>query len=41
MNTEFNNFSLIFPDEATQVAHYEGKDKPNIDMYVLEEIGLL
>ena len=41
MNTEFNNFSLIFPDEATQVAHYEGKDKPNIDMYVLEELGLL
>ena len=41
MNKEFTNFSLIFPDSATQIAHYEGKNKPMIDMYVLEELGML
>ena len=41
MNNELSKFSLIYPDEATQIAHYEAKDKPQIDMYVLEELGLL
>ena len=41
MNNELSKFSLIYPSEETQIAHYEGKDKPDIDMYVLEELGLL
>ena len=41
MNNELSKFSLIYPDEATQIAHFEAKDKPAIDMYVLEELGLL
>ena len=41
MNNELEKFSLIYPNEATQIAHYEAKDKPQIDMYVLEELGLL
>ena len=41
MNNELSKFSLIYPDEATQIAHFEATDKPAIDMYVLEELGLL
>ena len=41
MNNELSKFSLIYPNEATQIAHYEAKDKPQIDMYVLQELGLL
>ena len=40
MSTDLSKFSLIFPDEATQTAHFSGKGKPNIDMFVLEELGL-
>jgi len=38
--TDLSKFSLIYPDEATQNAHFSGKDLPNIDMFVLEELGL-
>ena len=41
MSTDLSKFSLIFPDEATQTAHYSGAGKPNIDMFVLDELGLL
>ena len=36
---DLSKFSLIYPDEATQNAHYNGSDKPAIDMFVLEELG--
>lgn len=39
-NTDLSKFSLIFPDEATQSAHYSGSTRPAIDMFVLEELGL-
>lgn len=38
--TDLSGFSLIFPNEETQSAHYSGKDRPSIDMFVLEELGL-
>ena len=38
---DFSKFSLIYPSEESQTAHYEGIDKPFIDMFVLEELGLL
>ena len=41
MNNELSKFSLIYPDETTQIAHFEANDRPAIDMYVLEELGLL
>lgn len=34
------NFSLIYPNEATLSAHYSGKDKADISMFELEELGL-
>ena len=40
MTTDLSKFSLIFPDEATQTAHLIGKSKPNINTFVLEELGL-
>ena len=41
MKQDLSNFSLIFPDSETQRRHYNGQDKPAIDMFVLEELGLL
>ncbi len=38
---DFSKFSLIYPDEESQTSHYGGDDKPFIDMFVLEELGLL
>ncbi len=38
---ELNNFSLLFPDEKTKTDHYSGIDRPDIDMYTLEELGML
>ena len=38
--TDLSKFSLIFPDEATQTAHYSDHDRPAIDMFTLEELGL-
>ncbi len=41
MDLDLSKFSLIYPDEDTQTRHYKGEDSPNIDMFVLEELGLL
>ncbi len=41
MNQDFTNFSLIFPTAESQTAHYSGKDVPDINMFALEELGLL
>ena len=41
MELDLSKFSLIYPDEATQEKHYRGEDSPAIDMFVLEELGLL
>ncbi len=41
MNQDFSNFSLIFPNPETQHNHYNGNDAPDINMFVLEELGLL
>lgn len=38
---DFSKFSLIYPDEKSQQAHSNDSDKPFIDMFVLEELGLL
>lgn len=42
MNTtpDLSKFSLIFPSEETQTAHYRGENRPAIDMFTLEELGL-
>ena len=37
---DLSKFSLIFPNEETQTAHFSGKNKPKIDMFALEELGL-
>ena len=39
--TDLSKFSLIFPDEESQNAHSVGRTRPNIDAFVLEELGLL
>ena len=41
MNQDLSNFSLIFPNAETQLRHYNGEDIPDINMFVLEELGLL
>ncbi len=41
MTNELTKFSLIYPSEETKNAHYTGNSKPNIDMFVLDELGLL
>ncbi len=41
MSQDFSNFSLIFPSPETQHNHYNGKNIPDINMFVLEELGLL
>ena len=41
MELDLSKFSLIYPDEGTQTKHYRGEDSPNIDMFALEELGLL
>ena len=40
MTTDLSKFSLIYPSEETQSAHYSGNSKPIIDMFALEELGL-
>lgn len=35
------NFSLLYPDAETQRAHLSGRDVPDIDMYTLQELGML
>ncbi len=41
MTAELSKFSLIYPDEQTAAAHYSDAVRPNIDMFVLDELGLL
>ncbi len=41
MQTELSRFSLLYPNEETQSLHYNKKNRPNIDMFVLDELGLL
>ena len=41
MELDLSRFSLIYPDEESQNRHYRGEDSPKIDMFVLEELGLL
>ena len=38
---KLDNFSLIYPDEQTQRDHLSGKSVPDIDMYTLQELGML
>lgn len=39
-NTKLTDFSLIYPSSESQKNHLSGSDRPNIDMYVLDELGL-
>ena len=38
---DLTNFSLIYPDEKSKQDYYSGKDRPYIDMYTLEQLGML
>ncbi len=38
---DITNFSLLFPDETTKKDHYSGINCPDIDMYTLEQLGML
>ena len=38
---DLTNFSLIYPDEKTLKAHYAGRDRADIAMFELEELGML
>ena len=40
MTADLSKFSLIYPSDESQTAHYSGKSKPTIDMFVLDELGL-
>ena len=36
---DLKNFSLIYPDEATQERHMRSEDRPDISQYVVDELG--
>ena len=38
---DFNEFSLIYPDAASKKAHESGASNPDIDLFTLQELGLL
>ena len=38
---ELTFFSLLYPSEQSQKDHFSGKYCPDIDMYTLDELGLL
>ncbi len=38
---DFTDFSLIYPDEKAKAAHDRGTSVPDIDMFTLQELGLL
>ena len=38
---ELTFFSLLYPNEQSQKDHFSGKYCPDIDMYTLDELGLL
>lgn len=37
---DFAGFSLLYPNAESKTAHYAGTDKPKIDEFTLEELGL-
>lgn len=37
---DFHDFSLIYPDEETRKRHADGQDKPDIDLFTLQELGM-
>ena len=37
---DFNEFSLLYPDAEARRAHFAGEDRPRIDDFTLEELGL-
>ena len=38
---DLTNFSLLYPDAETRQDYYSGKNKPDVDMYTLQELGML
>lgn len=38
---DFNKFSLIYPSQEAKEAHDNGRDVPDIDLFTLQELGLL
>ena len=38
---DFTEFSLIYPNAAAKERHRAGLDTPDIDMFTLQELGLL
>ena len=38
---DFSNFSLLYPTLESQRAHYSGESLPDIEMFVLDELGML
>lgn len=38
---DFTEFSLIYPNEASRELHDSGKGTPDIDLFTLQELGLL
>ena len=38
---DFSNFSLLYPSLESQKAHYSGESVPDIEMFVLDELGML
>ena len=38
---DFTNFSLIYPDNLTRQMHDRGLEVPDIDLFTLQELGLL
>ena len=38
---DFTNFSLLYPDAESQRVHSLGERTPDIDMFVLDELGML
>ncbi len=37
---ELNNFSLLYPNAKAKEAHYRGENRPHIDAFVLDELGM-
>jgi hypothetical protein len=38
--SDFNQFSLLYPDGETRRAHFAGEDSPSIDAFTLSELGM-
>ena len=38
---DFSNFSLLYPSLESSRAHYSGENVPNMEMFVLDELGML